>query len=144
MFANFARAAGLAEAWFFVRYADPYPHLRLRFRGDPAVLTERLMPEVTRWAGTLIRDTLCERFAFETYEREVERYGGDEGMTVAEEIFAVDSDTAAQLLWAPERVSGSRPHHGRGHGHGHTARCVTAPDRGAPGPVRAARRRRLS
>ncbi len=34
-----ALATGEAASWFFIRYADPDPHLRLRFRGDPDRLT---------------------------------------------------------------------------------------------------------
>src|SRR5439155_20641658 len=32
------RARGVIEGWFFIRFADPNPHLRLRLRGDPARL----------------------------------------------------------------------------------------------------------
>ena len=34
-FCEIALGSGLAERWFFVRYADPQPHLRLRFAGEP-------------------------------------------------------------------------------------------------------------
>ncbi len=40
----------------------------------------------------------CDRFAVDTYEREVERYGGPEGMAAAEELFAADSRCVAGLL----------------------------------------------
>lgn len=38
------------------------------------------------------------RFAFETYERELERYGGEAGMQHAEELFFRDSRTVTELL----------------------------------------------
>ena len=38
-----ALGAGLADDWFFIRYKDDHgPHLRVRFRGEPARLSERL------------------------------------------------------------------------------------------------------
>jgi thiopeptide-type bacteriocin biosynthesis protein len=96
-FVTFAEAAGIARRWFFVRYADPQSHLRLRFQGEPGHLFT-LMPHACRWAADLVSDGLCLRLAFDTYDREIERYGGEAGMEIAEEIFAVDSRTVAELL----------------------------------------------
>jgi lantibiotic biosynthesis protein len=95
---EFASSAGLADAWFFVRYADPDPHLRVRFHGAPDALLGRLLPQLCSWARDLIADGLCPRFAFETYDREVERYGGEAGATVAETIFGADSPAVVELL----------------------------------------------
>lgn len=97
-FCDFAGSAGLAEEWFFVRYADPDPHLRLRFHGDPDDLMRRLVPEVCSWASELMADGLCQRFGFDTYERELERYGGAAGATASESVFAADSRAVASLL----------------------------------------------
>ena len=89
---------GLASGWFFLRYGDPDPHLRLRFRGEPGRLAGRLLPRLLDWAGGLVAAGACDRFVVETYEREVERYGGPEGMAAAEELFAADSRCVAGLL----------------------------------------------
>ena len=97
-FAEFARAARLAEDWFFIRYADPEPHLRLRLRGRPDVVREQLMPRACAWAAGLVRDGACSRFAIDTYDREIERYGGPDGVALAERIFGVDSRAVADLL----------------------------------------------
>ncbi|MFI2188706.1 lantibiotic dehydratase C-terminal domain-containing protein [Streptomyces sioyaensis] len=43
---DMAEASGLAQRWFFLRDAQPDPHLRLRWKGDPATLTRCLLPEV--------------------------------------------------------------------------------------------------
>jgi thiopeptide-type bacteriocin biosynthesis protein len=88
----------LASGWFFLRYGDPDPHLRLRFRGEPGRLTGRLLPRLCEWAGGLVTAGSCERFAVDTYEREVERYRGAEGMAAAEDLFAADSRCVAGLL----------------------------------------------
>jgi thiopeptide-type bacteriocin biosynthesis protein len=107
-FAENVTASGLADAWFFLRYADPDPHLRLRFHGPPERLTGQLFGHVCDWARRLMSDELCLKFVFDTYEQEVERYGGLAGVTAAEALFSVDSRYAAELL----RCSGAKqwPH----------------------------------
>lgn len=93
--------AELIDRWFFVRYADPRPHLRLRWHGDPARLSGALAPRLLRWGAELVADGRVERFGIDTYEREVERYGGPEGMTLVEELFAADSAAVVALLGLP-------------------------------------------
>ena len=89
---------GLADGWFFVRYNDPDFHIRLRFRGDPNRLISQLLPEICSWGGDIIAEGICQRFSFDTYDREVERYGGAAGMSAAEAIFTADSPAAVDLL----------------------------------------------
>jgi thiopeptide-type bacteriocin biosynthesis protein len=91
-------SSGLAEDWFFVRYSDPEPHVRLRFRGAPACLTRQLLPEVCKWASGLMEEELCAHFSFDTYDRELERYAGPTGLEFAEDIFCADSRAVAQIL----------------------------------------------
>lgn len=83
----------LDEEAFFVRYSDPEPHLRLRLRGG----AESLQP-LARLGEELLAGGLVQRVAFDTYEREIERYGGDEGMEACEALFVADSRFAADLL----------------------------------------------
>lgn len=85
-----------AERWFFLRYADPDWHLRVRVRGDVRELLPRLHEAAEREhaAGRLWRMELG------TYERELERYGGEHGIDPCEEIFHADSDAALALLAA--------------------------------------------
>ena len=89
---------GLANGWFFVRYNDPDPHIRLRFRGDPNRLISQLLPEVCSWGGDMIAEGICQRVAFDTYDREIERYGGAAGMSAVEAIFTADSPAVVDLL----------------------------------------------
>jgi thiopeptide-type bacteriocin biosynthesis protein len=97
-FVEDASAHGLADMWFFVRYADPDPHIRLRFQGVSAQLTSKLFPVLCRWVHGLIEHGLVHRVSFDTYDRELERYGGEAGLAVAESIFAADSRAVARLL----------------------------------------------
>jgi lantibiotic biosynthesis protein len=93
-----AISTGEADEWFFVRYSDPDPNLRLRFRGVPDMLMQRLLPRLCTWAAGLVDSGHCLRFSFETYDRELERYGGDAGLRAAESIFAADSRAVVHLL----------------------------------------------
>ncbi|MEV5974864.1 lantibiotic dehydratase [Streptomyces sp. NPDC051921] len=85
---------GRSDRRFFLRYADPEPHLRLRLRGDPAAL----VPAVSEWAGPLLADGHVSRFTFDVYDREVERYGGLFGMDVTERLYSADSSAVLDLL----------------------------------------------
>lgn len=95
----------LTDGWFFVRYADPDLHIRLRFRGDPNRLLTELLPEVCAWGGDVINEGLCRRFAFDTYDREIERYGGAAGMAAIEAIFTADSPAAIDVLAVLRKAS---------------------------------------
>ncbi len=98
---NFARDAlkrELAEDWFFLRYADPDPHIRLRFRGDSPRLISTFLPILCDWGTWLIAKGSCLKYTFDTYDREVERYGGLAGLDLAETIFCADSRAVADLL----------------------------------------------
>lgn len=90
--------SALADRWFFLRYSDPDPHLRVRFHGSPERLTEDLYPTLCRWGSRLIAEGWCHRFGFDTYEREIERYGGPEAISASESIFAADSRAVVLLL----------------------------------------------
>lgn len=93
-----ALAMGIAEDWFFIRYNDPEPHLRLRFRGNSERLTKELLPQVCDWANQLLSEGLCTRLCFDTYDREVERFGGTAGTVAAEAIFGADSRAVIEML----------------------------------------------
>ncbi len=97
-FANRVINSGLIDSWFFIRYSDPEEHIRLRFRGDPRQLSGRGFAAMSEWAAELVGQGLCTRIAFDTYEREIERFGGNEGMLLSERIFHADSVAAADLV----------------------------------------------
>jgi lantibiotic biosynthesis protein len=98
--------SGLARRWFFLRYTDPEPHLRIRWQGDPDVLLRHLMPHVAALADRLIQSGHLSRFVIDTYERELERYAGPQGTDVSEDVFHADSRAVHQLLSLPQPLGG--------------------------------------
>ncbi|MBZ4420612.1 lantibiotic dehydratase [Myxococcus sp. RHSTA-1-4] len=93
-----ALASGAARQWFFLRYGDPDWHLRVRFLGDAARLRTEVLERLHALVAPLSREGLVHRVQLDTYEREVERYGGAEGVLLAERLFHADSDAALELL----------------------------------------------
>ncbi|MEU1823154.1 lantibiotic dehydratase [Streptomyces abikoensis] len=82
---------GEADRWFYLRYRDPDPHLRLRFHGEPAVLTGSLLPRLRDWCDGLAAEGLGDRLVLDTYDPELERYGGPAAAAAAELAFHADS-----------------------------------------------------
>ena len=78
-----------ADLFHFVRYADPAHHLRLRFHA--ATAREDVTMRVLREFSALNEAGVVSRFAVQTYDREVERYGGSDSIALAETIFHYDS-----------------------------------------------------
>ncbi|MFK7809747.1 MAG: thiopeptide-type bacteriocin biosynthesis protein [Saprospiraceae bacterium] len=110
-FAEIIKQTGIAESWFFIRYWDRGPHIRLRFKATPTVIEQMLrsnteehflnyfqsvpsfrtdppypagIPESYKW---LPNNSVC----FEAYFPEYQRYGGEAGVGIAEEQFALSS-----------------------------------------------------
>ena len=92
------RDAGVLDHWFFLRYADPEHHLRLRLHGEPAALRERALPALTDALADHLGDGTISKVAVDTYDREIERYGGDAGIELAEFIHEADSGAVLKVL----------------------------------------------
>jgi lantibiotic biosynthesis protein len=84
--------------WFFLRYADPEPHLRVRWHGDPVRLAGELLPRLHELAAPALASGVLWRLQLDTYEREVERCGGPVGVELAERLFAADSGAALAMV----------------------------------------------
>jgi hypothetical protein len=91
-------SSGVADSWFFIRYADPEPHLRLRFHGDRLRLSSELVPTLESTFAPLVGDGRIAHWQLGTYLREVERYGGDGGILLAERVFHADSDCVLDIV----------------------------------------------
>ena len=90
--------SGMVTGWHFLRYADPLPHLRLRFRLSAPAHWSHVATAVADAVRPALRDGTGHRLTFDTYEREIERYGGPQGMEVAESVFSADSRAALALI----------------------------------------------
>ncbi len=99
-----AMESGAADRWFFVRYGDPGNHLRVRFGGEAARL-RRIIDDLPEFLDPLLGDGRIARWQLDTYEREVERYGGPAGTEIAERIFHADSEA---VLAALDDLAGDR------------------------------------
>lgn len=84
--------------WFYIRYSDPYHHLRIRLHLDHPQSSGATLNSLAEHLNPLLNSSLIWKWQIDTYEREVERYGGLHTMETAEQIFCADSAFAAQTL----------------------------------------------
>lgn len=93
-----ARERRLIDDWFFIRYADPNPHMRVRFHAPVAAHRHAVEAELAAAVAPLMAASVCTKFMMDTYEQETDRYGGPEAMALAEQLFTIDSSMVADLL----------------------------------------------
>lgn len=95
-----------APLWWFVRYRDPAPHLRIRLR-TPDYGTSAA--QLGAWAADLRRCSLVGDLTLDTYRPETARYGDGATMAAAEALFAADSTAAVAQLTALPGMRGVHP-----------------------------------
>jgi thiopeptide-type bacteriocin biosynthesis protein len=93
-----AQAEGACDSWFFIRYGDPDWHLRLRFHGQPGRLDTEVLVHLRAAAASMWTAGLVTRVQVDTYEREIERFGGDAGLALSERLFAADSEAVLAIV----------------------------------------------
>ncbi|MEW2445683.1 lantibiotic dehydratase [Micromonospora marina] len=86
------------HGWWFLRYRDPDPHLRLRIRLHDADAYGPAAARVARWAAELRRVGLISHLTLDSYQPETGRYGSGSAIGVAETVFAADSAAAVAQL----------------------------------------------
>jgi len=92
--------------WFFIRYGDPDWHIRLRIRPAHPTVAEPAVARLRTATDELVRSGELWRLQLDTYEREVERYGGPHGIELAEHIFHADSEAVLSILRAAQGEGG--------------------------------------
>lgn len=120
------RERGLVDAWFFIRYWQGGPHIRVRLAAADATRLDQACTELAEamsaHLGEHETDQRLAPAAFyqtfqlddagiaelgwsehgvvreEPYDPELERYGGDEAIGVAEQLFQVSSDVALAVI----------------------------------------------
>ncbi|MGG1669588.1 lantibiotic dehydratase [Paenibacillus sp. NRS-1783] len=83
---------------YFIRYADPDKHLRVRFELSRDCETNVFLSLFHHWTEMLVGEGLVSRVVIDTYEPEIERYGGSGLMIWAERVFSSDSEVTAKLV----------------------------------------------
>ena len=100
-FVEFIQSNQWISHWFYIRYFEDRPQIRLRLQGQPETLNSHVMPHLSQWCSKLVGMGMASDFSFHCYEREVERYGGPALIELAEAIFSKDSNFSTLIL---ERV----------------------------------------
>ena len=86
------------EEWFFVRYSDSKRHLRIRLHLPSLDLVGEIMSFLNKQATIWIERGLIKNIVIDSYEREIERYGGLKLIPHIERLFCVDSLAITYLL----------------------------------------------
>lgn len=81
----------LIEKWFFIRYADPHSHLRLRMKKTNHNSFFDFYSELKEELESFQENGIIWRIKTDTYRRELERYGVN-NINEAESIFCFDSE----------------------------------------------------
>ncbi len=92
---------GLIDNWFFVRYADPDAHLRLRLHLPSPNQAGVVMQLVGAGLPPLGGQSPIWKIQLDTYQREVARYGATT-MALAETLFGLQSQAVLPVLGAPD------------------------------------------
>ena len=88
------------KKWFFIRYHDPDFHLRFRFllpKNESKYEFQHIIECLNSLLEPLIENGTIHQILFDTYERELERYG-ENNIELCESIFHVDSENTLLLL----------------------------------------------
>jgi thiopeptide-type bacteriocin biosynthesis protein len=112
-FVRLCQARGWIGAWFFIRYTENgQHHVRLRVHGAPEVLERDVTPALRGHLAALFPGVVegvpdgssplsapgVTHHAAVPYEPETDRYGGPEGVRLAEALFHRSSEAALALL----------------------------------------------
>ncbi|MEU8048399.1 lantibiotic dehydratase [Micromonospora haikouensis] len=87
----------LPDGWWFLRYPDPEPHLRLRIPQHRVGRFADTARDLARWAQRLEHDGVLHDYTLHTYRPET-RHGTGLALAAAEAVFAADSRAALRRL----------------------------------------------
>ncbi|MBO9730658.1 MAG: lantibiotic dehydratase [Chitinophaga sp.] len=92
------QATQLTDYWFFIRYHDPEHHIRIRFHlPDYKKSSPVIIQQLQEALLSFLDDDIVQKIQFDTYTRELERYGAGT-MVFSEQFFFHDSIAVSQLL----------------------------------------------
>lgn len=83
--------------WFFIRYNDPKPHLRIRFRLADTTTYKNVLEKAKYQLKDFIDSGEIANIIIDSYKREIERYG-ENTIEFAEELFYNSSQLILNFL----------------------------------------------
>jgi len=97
----------IIDKWYFIRYNDPKPHLRLRFHVNNSAQLGSVIAIISENINPYIENNLINSVIIDTYNREVERYGSNT-MELSETLFCNDSVLIANVISNLEGEEGEK------------------------------------
>lgn len=89
--------ANAIDKWFFIRYTDPEPHIRLRFHLAKNTALCEVIEKVKNAFAECLEDGTIWYLQTDTYSRELERYGTSV-IEESEQLFYLDSQFCVNAL----------------------------------------------
>jgi thiopeptide-type bacteriocin biosynthesis protein len=86
------------EKFFYMRYNDPKPHIRLRFKSDTPNKLMLIYSKLNEYLLELQKMNIVSEVSINTYYPEINRYGGPSLIGYAENLFHRDSLVVMNLL----------------------------------------------
>ncbi|SDQ29198.1 thiopeptide-type bacteriocin biosynthesis domain-containing protein [Chryseobacterium soldanellicola] len=83
--------------WFFIRYNDPKPHIRLRFELINSEDNDSILIQIHESLKEFVASGEISNYVVDTYNREIERYG-TKTMVFAEKLFHINSKFTLECL----------------------------------------------
>lgn len=87
----------LIDTWFFIRYADPELHLRIRFHFTDLTNLGKVILTFQKSIDEYMNAGLIWKIQTDTYQREIDRYG-ESTIQLSEQIFHFDSKFVVDVL----------------------------------------------
>lgn len=85
--------------FFFIRYSDNIgDHLRIRFKFENKEASLKNIGVITNWLEEMQERKMFYKVTYDTYKREINRYGGLDLINKVEELFEADSEFVISLL----------------------------------------------
>lgn len=85
------------KKWFFIRYSDPKPHLRIRFNINNSNNYNYILKKINSLFGEYLNSGEISNIIIDTYKRELERYG-ENTIEYSEELFFKSSELILNFL----------------------------------------------
>jgi thiopeptide-type bacteriocin biosynthesis protein len=87
----------IIDKWFFIRYADPEIHLRIRLHITNLKKYGEILELINTELGPLVNQHVISKIQTDTYKRELDRYG-DNSIELVEQLFYNDSIFVTDML----------------------------------------------